>query len=186
MEKAIEVLKNGGIVIFPTDTAYGIGCRVDEEESVKKLFTLRRRPSEKAVSILVDSIEMAKQYTVGIDEKVVELMKKYWPGGLTIVLKARVNMVSKQVRGGGETVGVRMPNHQVTLELIKGLGHPILGPSANFAGGKTPYQKEDLDSDLISLVDYLVPGENGGKLASTVVDCTQNPWKILREGSVQI
>lgn len=186
VQKAIEVLNNGGIVIFPTDTAFGIGCRIDNERSVQRLFEIRKRPSTQAMSALVSSVEMAEKY-VQISEKVKEqLMKQYWPGALTIILPCDLEKVPHLVRGGGSTLGVRMPNHADLLEIIKEVGVPILGPSANFHGEKTPYSFEDLDKDLIKLVDFVLPGECSMGNVSTVIDCSQKPWKILREGAVSL
>lgn len=186
IEKAIKILKSGGIVIFPTDTAFGIGCRVDNEESVKRLFKIRKRPETQAMSILVDTVTMAKKYVEAIPQDVVDtLIEPYWPGALTIVLKSK-DSVSSLVRGGGKTVGVRIPNHLIARKLIRGVGGGILGPSANFHGEKTPYRYEDLDQNLIKLVDYVVPGVCLVGMASTVVDCSIEPWKIVREGAIKL
>lgn len=184
--QASDLLREGGIVIFPTDTAFGIGCRMDREDSVRRLFEIRKRPEDKAVPILVDSIEMTQEYLEGITNDVRKLMERYWPGGLTIILPCKTDKVPSLVRGGGDTVGVRMPNYQAILEIIKGVGVPILGPSANFAGEKTPYEFEDIDKGLIALVDFVLPGECTLKQASTVIDCSVTPWKILREGGVKV
>src|SRR5687767_11468951 len=136
LSEAIKIVKNGGIVIFPTDTAFGIGCRVDREKAVKKLFKLRKRPNDKAVPVLVSSIAMAEEYA-DPSESARKLMKKQWPGGLTIVMKNK--KVSSVVRAGGSSVGIRMPKHSSTLKLIREVGVPIVGCSANFAGEATPY-----------------------------------------------
>jgi L-threonylcarbamoyladenylate synthase len=187
IRQAIEILNTGGIIIFPTDTAYGIGCRMDNEKSVERLFRLRKRPLEKSVPVLVNSIEMAQYYTQPIPQDVVEkLMKPHWPGGLTIVLQSRIEKVPPLVRGGGETLGVRMPDHPVPLELIKGSGVPILAPSANFHGEKTPFTFSELNSELTKLVDFVIEGDIGNRQASTVIDCSVKPWKVLREGVVKI
>ena len=187
IQQSIEILNSGGIGIFPTDTAFGIGCRIDREDSVKRLFEVRRRPKDKAVPVLVSSIEMAQEYLEPIPDKVrKELMEKYWPGGLTIILQSRIQHIPSLVRGGSETIGVRIPNHPTTLELIKEVGVPILGPSANFAGEATPYSFESLNPELIKLVDFVLPGECSLKQASTVIDCTVEPWRIVRQGAVKI
>jgi L-threonylcarbamoyladenylate synthase len=186
VEKAIKVLKSGGVVIFPTDTAFGIGCRIDDEAAVKRLFTLRRRPEEKAPPVLVGSLEMARKYLLPVPQDVVDqLMKPFWPGALTIVLRCQVDKVLPMVRKN-DTFGVRVPDHATTLAIINGLGVPIIGSSANFPGEKTPYRFEDLDQELVRLVDYVVPGVCKAQLASTVIDATQTPWKILRQGPIQI
>lgn len=186
IDRATEILNKGGIVIFPTDTAFGIGCRIDKESSIEKLFELRKRPKDKAVPVLISSIKMAKEYIQGIPGEVQKLMENYWPGALTIVLESKVHKVPSLVRGGGSTIGIRMPNHETTLKLIDGAGVPILGPSANFAGEKTPYKFEDLDNELISKVDYVLKGDTSAGNVSTVIDCSQKPWKILRQGAVKL
>ena len=187
VQEAIKVLKSGGIVIFPTDTAFGIGCRVDDEKAVKRLFRIRQRPKNQAMSVLVDTVTMAEKYVLPIPKEVIDkLVEPYWPGALTIVLPVRVENVPKLVCGGGNTLGVRIPNHHIARAIIYGTGVGILGPSANFHGKNTPYRFEDLDKQLVKLVDYVVPGECFAGNVSTVIDCTQTPWKIIREGAVKL
>jgi L-threonylcarbamoyladenylate synthase len=187
IEQAVTILKQGGIVIYPTDTAFGIGCRIDNEASVKKLFTIRKRPEMQATPVLVGSIGMAGEYLIQVPDDVEQLlMKQYWPGALTIVLHSKVEKIPSLVRGGTETLGVRMPNHDIALSLIREVGVPLLGPSANFHGEKTPYTFEELNPELKKLVDYVIPGECQTKMASTVIDCSVNPWKILRQGAVEL
>lgn len=183
LDKAIKIVRAGGIIIYPTDTVFGIGCRVDKVDSVRKLFKLRNRPSEKAVPVLVSSIKMAEDYAE-FSDTASNLAKKYWPGGLTLVLKNK--KVLPVVIGSGSTVGVRMPHHSSILELIRKVGVPIIGCSANFAGEKTPYKMSDLDPKLVKLVDYVMPGRCSLKQASTVVDLSSNKLKILRKGTVKI
>jgi len=185
--KAVKILNGGGIVIFPTDTAFGIGCRIDNLESVKKLFRIRKRPELQPVLVLVNSIEMAQNYLMPLDLRVKKLMEKYWLGALTIVYNCQIAKVPTLVIGGGKTLGIRMPNHSLILELIKEVGVPILGPSANFHGGKTPYKFEDLNPELVKSIDYVIPGQtNNFGTPSTVVDCSVSPWKILRQGTVKL
>ncbi len=188
IQKAIQVLKDGGIVIFPTDTAFGIGCRIDDERATERLFNIRKRPKTQPAPVLVNSMEMARNYLLPIQKEVSEkLMQKYWPGALTIILQSRIDKVPSLVLGGGNNLGVRMPNNKATLSLIKGVGVPILGPSANFHGEKTPYEFKDLDPELIKLVDYVVASQDkSGEKASTVIDCSIKPWKILRKGAVDL
>jgi len=187
IEQAIQILKQGGVVIFPTDTVYGIGCRLDDEAAIKRLFTLRKRPETQATPVLVSGLAMAQEYLLSVPQDVKEkLILPYWPGGLTIVLPCHREKVPSLVRGGGTTMGVRMPNHAMTLSLIAGLGVPMLGPSANFHGEATPQRFSDLNPELVKLVDFVVKGECGLKKASTVIDCSVKPWRILREGAVEL
>ena len=103
-----------------------------------------------------------------------------------MILPCLIDKVPQLVRGGGKTIGVRMPNHPIALELIEKVGVPILGPSANFAGEETPYSFESLDPELIKLVDFILPGECSLKQASTVIDCAVGPWRVVREGAVKL
>ena len=185
--KAVNILNKGGIIIFPTDTAFGIGCRIDNEDAVKRLFKIRNRPINQATPVLVESAQMAQKYLHAIPNEVEEmLINRYWPGALTIVLKCKKNLVFDLIRGGGDNLGVRMPDSQIALDIIKKVGVPILGPSANFHNDKTPYSIKDLDIKLIKLADFVVEGECKLKMTSTVVDCTKTPWKILRKGALDI
>ena len=186
LQQAIEIVKKGGVVIFPTDTAFGVGCRMDNEQAVDKLFKLRQRPETQAVPVLVSSIEMAQKYLLTIGDDVKKLMKTYWPGALTIVLPCKTKMVPRLVRAGGQTLGVRMADHLVPLSIINSIGVPILGPSANFHGRPTPYKYEELDKEFINQVDYVVSGECPVGMVSTVVDCSVKPWKIIRQGAIFI
>lgn len=187
LEKAIKILKGGGIVVFPTDTAFAIGCRIDKKAAVERLFKIRKRPKTKATPVLVDTVKMAQDYLLPIKKDVIDrLIEPYWPGALTLILDCNIVKVTKLVRGGGKTLGVRIPNHAVARAIIRGVNIPILGPSANFHGGKTPYRMEDLDEELISKVDFVVAGECPIGKVSTVVDCSGKPWKILRQGAIKI
>lgn len=199
VKKAIKIIKQGGIVIFPTDTTFGIGCNLTNEKAVERLFNIRKRPSTMAVPVLFDTLERVKQFVSPfnssqgkpLDSRVEKLMNKYWPGALTIILPCQTSKVPVLVRGGSENLGVRIPDHETACELIKGADVPILGPSANFHGLNTPYRFSDLDKELKKVVDFVVEGKTkatakGENLASTVIDCTEEPWKVLRQGTLRI
>lgn len=187
IKQAIEVLKEGGIAIFPTDTAIGIGCRIDDEEAIERLFKIRQRPKNQATPVLVDSFEMAQKYLLTVPNNVVDkLVKPYWPGALTIVLPCKIDKVPELVRGGGATIGVRVPKYPVIQQIIKGVGVPILGPSANFHGEQTPYKFEDLDKNIVKLVDYVLEGECLLKQPSTVIDCSKSQWQVIRRGAIDL
>ncbi len=183
-EKAVEVLNSGGIVIFPTDTVWGMGCRIDRPKTIDRLFQIRKRPLTQATPVLVDAEEMALAYWDSPSHIVRHLIDQYWPGALTIVYKCKKDLVYSPIRGGGENIGLRMPNYIELLQIIKEAGVPILGPSANFHGKNTPVNQTDLDPALVDLVDYVLPGRITSGQASTVVDCSVIPYKIIRQGSV--
>lgn len=187
LQKGIDILRNGGIVIFPTDTAFGIGCRIDREDAIRRLFAIKKRDESQAVPVLVSGEKMAQTMLKPIPTDVYEkLIKQFWPGGLTIILPCITEKVSALIRGNKNTLAVRSPNHPITQALITGVGVPIIGTSANFHGHKTPYASDDLDKELLDMVDYCLPGESFGKEPSTIIDCSETPWKIIREGAVKI
>ena len=196
--QAIKILNSGGIIIFPTDTAFGIGCRIDNEEAVERLIKIKQRSSNQAFPVLVSDIEMAEKYFMtplpapdcvgrqaGLPEKIKKLMQNYWPGGLTIIYQANQESVSSLINGGGKNIGLRMPDNEMLLKIIEKIGVPIIGTSANFHDKPTPYTISEIDKRMIKQVDYVISGECNGKLTSTVIDCTQNPWKIIRQGKVK-
>lgn len=187
IQKAIEIFKQGGVVIFPTDTAFGIGCRMDDEKAVKRVFDIRKRPLNQAVPVLVSSIDQAQKYLKPIPEDVCkDLMEKYWPGGLTIILPCLENKIPSLVRANKNTLGIRIPDNSLILQIIKELNVPIIAPSANFSGEKTPYDLLEINKDLINLVDFALPGMCKIKEQSTVIDCSVKPWKIIRRGAVKL
>ena len=186
VEKAIEVLNQGGVIIFPTDTVWGMGCRIDRPQAIDRLFRIRRRPLMQATPVLVSEVEMALSYWDSPSQIVRHLVEKYWPGALTIIYKCKKDLVYSPVRGGRENLGLRMPNQPQLLKIIKQVGVPILGPSANFHGAPTPISRSEMDPELIKLVDLVLPGGTTSGQASTVVDCSQEPVKILRQGSVKL
>jgi len=186
MKHAVEILNKGGIIIFPTDTAFGIGCRIDNHAAVDKLFKIRKRPMTQAMPVLVSSVKLALAYLDSPSDIVRRLMREYWPGALTIVATCNKNCIDSPIRGMGKTIGLRMPNHPAILKIIEAVGVPVLGSSANFHGDPTPYSAADLNPELVKLVDYVLPGECTVKQASTVVDCSVTPYKILRQGAVAL
>ncbi len=187
LKKASDVLRNEGIIIFPTDTAFGIGCRIDSDRAIKKLIKIRGRKKNQPFPVLVGSVEMASKYLKKIPKEVFEkLISKYWPGALTIVLACEKEKINPLIRGNGNTLGVRMPNNKKILDLINKVGVPIIGSSANFVGLATPYELTDIDLKIIEKVDFTLEGKCKLKTPSTVIDCSKIPWKILRQGAIEI
>lgn len=185
IEKAVKAFKEGKVVIFPTDTAYGIGCRMDNVSTVKKIYSIRKRQESKPFLVLVSGMEMARQY-VGFDEKASKFLKKQWPGGVTLILPCKKDLVPGIVRAGGETLAVRIPNHEELLEIIKEVGVPIIAPSANIAGDPTPYSLGEVNNKLLDLADYVMAGECAYGKESTIIDATVDPWEVVREGAVKV
>lgn len=186
IQEIIEIFKKGGIVIFPTDTAYGIGCRMDNEDAVRRVYEIKQRSLDSALLVLVDSVEMAEEY-VEIPEDVKEkLIKLYWPGGLTIFLKTRMGKVPGIITANKDILAVRWPKHKILNGIIHEVGVPIIATSANRSGEETPYVLEDLDEGIVEQVGTVLKGECTYGKESTIIDCTVEPWKMIREGAIDV
>jgi len=182
-EQAVTLLKEGKIGVFPTDTAYGIGCRMDSKSAVKKVFEIRNRPEEKAMIVLVGSIKMAEEYAEFSPEVKEKIIDNYWPGPLTIVLTCKKKKVPSIVRADGDTLALRFPDNTELLEIINQVGVPLIAPSANFSGEDTPFSSQEVDRELLKLVDFAIAGECTMKKVSTIIDCSSSKWSIIREGA---
>ena len=186
IKKAIDVFRDGGIVIFPTDTAIGIGCRIDNVKSARKVFDIKKRNYNNPLLALVSSMEMARNYVPIPSDVKSKLLDKYWPGGLTVFLKCDLKKVPSIVRSGRDSLAIRLPDHKDIRNIIEEVGVPILATSANFSGGTTPYSISEVDKELLSKADFVLNGKCTFGEQSTIVDCTVEPWKIVREGAVRI
>jgi L-threonylcarbamoyladenylate synthase len=190
IQKAANHLKRGDIVIFPTDTVYGIGCAISKQQSISRLYQIRQDETTKPQLILTASASQAFEYG-SFDKHSTKLARIFWPGPLTIVVKAR-EKVPKAIRGRGDTIAIRVPNQPPLLEIIKLVGEPILAPSANFHSEKTPTSFAEIDKRLISLVDYAIDLKKLPKalkmqqVPSTIVDLTKSPYQVIRAGAVNL
>jgi L-threonylcarbamoyladenylate synthase len=184
VERAIRILKNGGIVAFPTDTIYGLGANAFNEDAVLRIYEAKIRPRNFALTLLLADTSQIKLVAENIPKIAWKLAEKFMPGALTIVLNKSM-AVSNMITGEGNTVAVRIPNHPVPIALVKGLGAPITGTSANISGGNNPLTAEDVFKQLRYRVDMII---DGGRcpigVSSTVLDLTTDPPKIIREGAI--
>lgn len=180
--------KNGEIVIFPSDTVYGVGCIISNQESIKKLYKIRKSPLSKPTLILAARFDQAALYG-NFNGRAKRLAQHFWPGPLTIVVKAK-EPVPKTIQGGTGTVGIRVPDFPWLRGLIEEVGEPIAAPSANFHGQPAPASYAQIDKKLLSLVDYAIDLTDLRssfkmlKTHSTVVDLTIKPYKIVRAGYI--
>lgn len=187
VERIIKHFKEGDIVIFPTDTVYGIGCIISNENSIKKLYKIKNRLLNTPSLILCESLTQAEKYGV-FDEETKNFVSKYWPGAVTVVVKAKT-LVPPVLRSKNNSVAIRVPNFPTLLSIIGEVGKPIIAPSANFHGEESPTSFDQIDTKLLALVDYalkledLDKNQNIFKLPSTLVDMTKKPYKIIREGA---
>lgn len=186
LEEIKNVLDNDGIIIFPTDTVYGIGCNCYSIEGLKKLYSFKNRPLSKPINVLTDSKEKIASVSSGLKEKEKELIDKYLPGDLTIIVDKKEN-VPDLLTASLKTVGVRIPNHEMALKILSFYPYPIATSSVNLAGESPGIEVSDFLEEFKDKVDIIV---DGGKspigVASTIVRVEGNELKILREGKLKI
>jgi len=174
--KCAQIIKDGGIVAFPTETVYGLAANLSKEEAMERLYKVKARPRSKPFTVHISNIKMIKDMGGVLDEKSKALVEKFWPGPLTIIVKAK----------GSKKIGFRMPANKVALDLIKASGVPVVAPSANLSGGFAPTCAEDVLKDLDGKIDILLDaGPTTVGIESTVVDMTVSPPAILREGAIK-
>lgn len=188
IETAIKGIKTGELIAFPTETVYGLGADATNENSVKKVYQAKGRPSDNPLIVHVSNREQIELFVESIPEKAINLMEQFWPGPLTLIFNLKENSgLSTTVTGGLKTAAFRMPNHPLTLELIEKSGKVLVGPSANTSGLPSPttakHVYEDLDGKIFGILDG---GSCKVGLESTVVDMSDNlklPM-ILRPGAI--
>ncbi len=184
--RAVDVFKRGGLVVYPTETCYGVGVDATNAQAVNKLLSYKERPEGKAISIAVDSRQMAAQY-VEINQTAENLYKNFLPGPVTVISNS-THQVAKGIEAEDGSLGIRMPAYQFTLDLIKTFGKPITATSANMSGKKTPYKIDDILNNIPDkkkeLIDLIIDaGELPHNPPSTVVDTRLNDEKVLRRGT---
>lgn len=184
LEEPAKIIKDGGIVIFPTETVYGIGANGLNAEAVKKIYELKKRPLSKPINLLVNSIEMIEKVARDITPLEYAIIKEFFPGPLTIILQKK-EIVPDIVTANGTTVGVRMPANEIALELIKKAGVPLATPSANISDRPSKTNIKDVMSDFSEGVDCFIDGgESKIGIASTIVQVINGVPHILRQGTI--
>ncbi len=174
LDEAADILSAGGLVAFPTETVYGLAALINDSLAVEKLRHLKNRDGAKKFSLCIYNIKQAEEFVPDMSPFVRRLIKRFWPGPLTLVLKSQ----------SGEFVGLRMPDHPVALELLKKLKTPIFAPSANFAGEVPPVCAEDVLRELDGLIDAVIDsGRTRVGISSTVCRVENDKFDILREGA---
>jgi len=181
IKEAVRLLKKGKVMIFPTETVYGIGADAFNKKAVAKIFGLKKRPKTQPLQILIGDIKTAKKVSRNIPTKALSLMKKGWPGPLTVIITKK-KIVPDIVTGNMNTVGLRIPDHPLMLEIIKTLGRPIAASSANISGKKPPVTAKEAARYFRSGIALVI---DGGKCkrgkASKVIDATGKKNKIIRD-----
>lgn len=183
VRQATAILRQGGVVVYPTDTLYGLGALATIDVAVERVFRLKRRPPDKALPLLISKADEMEALAIA-SPRAWAAARRFWPGALTIVLPKALGFHSLAL-AGGDTVALRVPNHPVALALIAGAGGPITGTSANVSEGPGPVTAQEAHRQLGDAVDmYIDAGPCPGGVGSTVLDLTGPRPVILRPGTI--
>lgn len=181
---AIELLRNGAIIAFPTDTLYGLGCNVFNDQAVEKLFSLKKRPKSKPINLLVSKIDQLEEIVVEFPIIAQKLAENFWPGALTIILKKKPKIMDK-VTSGFPSIGFRMPANKIALSLISEFDSPLATSSANISGHDNPTTANQVFNHFQEKIPLIFDGGTTAlQKGSTVIDLTQDVPKVIREGAI--
>lgn len=184
--KIANDLRKGKIVVFPTDTVYGIGTNAYDEEACKKIYEIKERPQFKPLTILISDISMLKEMVDNISDAEQKLIENFWPGPLTIKFKKKEGVLSDIVSAGDDYVRIRLINEGIVSKLIEAAGVPIVAPSANLSGSATGTKIENIINELGSKVDYILDyGDIQNDTVSTIVQVEEEKVIIIREGKIK-
>ncbi|MBK7506273.1 MAG: threonylcarbamoyl-AMP synthase [Bacteroidetes bacterium] len=184
IKQVVDCLKNGGLIIYPTDTVYGLGCDIYNTKAIEKLARLKGIKPEKAnFSFICNDLSHISEYTIGLETTVFKLMKRTLPGPFTYILKAN-NSIPKLFKNNKKTVGVRIPDNQIARTIVKELGNPIVSTSIHNGDAIIDYLNDpyEIHEQFEKLVDIVIDGGMGDIEPSTIVDCTGDEPTIIRQG----
>ena len=183
-DELVGIMRGGGLVAVPTETVYGLAGNGLDEKAVAEIYEVKGRPEVKPLSLMVHDAALMERYCENVPPQAYTLAKKFWPGPLTIVMKAKP-CVPEIVRAGGETVGLRCPDHPLTLELLEKSGVPFAAPSANPSGEPSPKNADSVLKYFDGRIDAVLDGgECGIGCESTLIDLSHTPYRILRQGAL--
>lgn len=188
IQQIIDILKDGGVIIYPTDTIYGLGCDLTNRKAIDKLFWVKGiKPGKINLSFICEDMSHISDYVKNLSTPTFKLMKKNLPGPFTFILPANSN-VPKIVNANKKTVGIRIPNNNIPIAIVKALGNPLITTSIKDDDDivEYPTDPEEIYESFKNLVDVVIDGGYGNNNPSTVIDCTKEPAEILREGLGEI
>jgi len=175
IDKAAQILEEGGLVVFPTETVYGLGANASRAEAVSKIYKIKKRPENKPLSLHIAGVDTLFNYIEKLSAPVEKIIDKFWPGPLTVIINTKEGKK-----------GFRMPDNKVALELIERSGVEVVAPSANISGELPPKDVNDISESIKRHVDIIIDiGRTKIGIESTVIDATFSPYRILREGSIR-
>ena len=181
IEQICEVIQNGGIVAFPTETVYGLGIRFNDQEALEHLMEAKNRDYSKAITLMVAHPQDILQYAY-VSDKTQKIIKQFMPGMITLIFKKKES-VDDMMTNGKTTIGIRIPDSEFVLSLLKKVG-PMLVTSANLSHHQNTTSTKEVLQQLDGRIDMIVDGKTSDNIASTVVDVSQDEIKILRAGKI--
>jgi tRNA threonylcarbamoyl adenosine modification protein (Sua5/YciO/YrdC/YwlC family) len=182
IKQVVECLKDGGVIIYPTDTIYGLGCDIMQHKAIERICRIKNiNPQKVQLSFVCNSLSHLSDYTKSIDTPLYRMLKDHLPGPYTFILPAS-KLVPKILQTKKQTIGLRIPDNVICRELVKESGTPVL--STSLPGDMI---EEYTDPEIIfekfkNLVDFVIDGGKGGMIPSTIVDCTTSEWMVIRKG----
>jgi len=182
LEKAAEIILRGGLVVYPTETFYALGANALNKKAVEEIFRVKKRPLSKPIPIIIADKSWLKDLVIEVPEVAIHLIKKYWPGPLTIVFRAS-NKLPSNLTGGTGKIGIRVCSHPLAQRLVSLVKVPITATSANISGEPPPNSIESVSLNGIDIIDG---GPVLGRVPSTIIDVTSTPPVILRQGAIKI
>lgn len=181
IKQVVECLKSGGVIIYPTDTTYGLGCDIFNRKAMKKIFQIKQRDQRKPFSFICNDLAEISTYAQ-VSNFAFKTLKRHLPGAYTFVLEA-TKIVPDSLSTKQKTVGVRMPENAIAQAIVAELGNPLVTTSANISGEDTPEDPQDIEASMGQLVDYVIDGGVSINEASSVISLLNDDTEILRQGS---
>lgn len=183
LQEIVDVLNHDGLIIFPTDTVYGIACNAFSESAIRKLYLAKNRSFDNPIGVLTDSINKINLVVDKINDVEKELMERYFPGNLTIIFDKNAT-VSDLLTANKSTIGVRIPDHKIALEILASYPYPLATTSVNLAGSKEGTSLDDFLDTFRDKVDIIIDGGKTTNVPSTIVRVDNEKINILRKGSL--
>ncbi len=184
LKQATDIIINGGVIGYPTETIYGLGADALNEKAVERIYELKGREKNKPILILAENIDQVKQLTSSFSKSAQILANKFWPGPLTIVFPA-ADRLSHLLTGDSRTIGIRISDNKICQQLLKLTGVPITSTSANISGGGNPVSAKEVEKTFGDKLDMIIDGgETYAGVPSTVVSVSESSVVVLREGAI--
>lgn len=184
IDHAVQILREGGVIIYPTETFYALGADAFNRNAVSSVFKLKGRRRDKTLPLIISDRKMLELLSVEINQTALKLMDAFWPGALTILFKVKKTFPEGIVSENNK-IALRISSNPISTEIVVLLGRPITATSANLSGGKSPRTISEIPEELRRSVEFIIDGgELGGWKGSTIVDSTVSPPQIIREGEI--